>query len=295
MDTGPISDPLAPPIVVVAPQDIAAPVVFASPHSGSAYPREFVNLARLDALGLRRSEDAFVDELFAAAPELGMPLLKARFPRAYVDVNRGPWELDPGMFADRLPDYVDRASPRAAAGLGTIARVVADGAEIYAGKLLFAEAKRRIETLYIPYHDSLSALLDSAYRRWQRCLLVDCHSMPSGAAPAGVGGRPDFVLGDCHGSSCAAAITDLTEHMLRALGYRVARNEPYAGGFSTRRHGQPAQGRNALQIEINRGLYMDETRMQPRPYFATLAAHLARLIEALRDHMAVCQPAALAS
>lgn len=286
MENGPGCDPLAPPIVVVSPRNEAAPVVFASPHSGSAYPPDFVSRARLDALSLRRSEDAFIDDLFAAAPDLGMPLLKARFPRAYVDVNRGPWELDPGMFADRLPDYVDRTSPRAAAGLGTIARVVADGAEIYGGKLLFAEARRRIETLYMPYHESLSALLDSAHRRWSRCLLVDCHSMPSGAAPVLGGGRPDFVLGDCHGSSCAAAITDLTERTLRALGYRVARNDPYAGGFSTRRHGRPAQGRNALQIEISRGLYMDEALMRPRPYFATLAQHLARVIEVLRDLMA---------
>ena len=207
MDTGPAPDPLDPPFLVAVPQAETAPVVFASPHSGDVYPAEFVSRTRLDALSLRRSEDAFIDMLFEAAPGLGMPLIKARFPRAYVDANRGPWELDPGMFADRLPPYVDQSSPRAAAGLGTIARIVSDGAEIYRDKLRFAEAKQRIETLYMPYHARLSDLLDDAHARWTRCLLVDCHSMPSGATPGIVAGRPDFVLGDCHGSSCMAAIT----------------------------------------------------------------------------------------
>jgi N-formylglutamate amidohydrolase len=286
MDTGPAPDPLNPPFLVAAPRAETAPVVFASPHSGDVYPAEFVTRTRLDALSLRRSEDAFIDTLFEAAPGLGMPLIKARFPRAYVDANRGPWELDPGMFADRLPPYVDQSSPRAAAGLGTIARIVSDGAEIYRDKLRFAEAKRRIETLYMPYHARLSDLLDDAHARWTRCLLVDCHSMPSGAPPGIAVGRPDFVLGDCHGSSCMAAITDLAERTLRTLGYAVARNDPYAGGFTTRHHGRPAQGRHALQIEINRGLYMNEARLEPRPYFATLAAHMARLIAVLRDLMA---------
>jgi N-formylglutamate amidohydrolase len=280
MDTGRFEDPLDPPYLVLAPRAETAPVVFASPHSGDVYPPDFVRQARLDALDLRRSEDAFIDALFEDAPRLGMPLLKARFPRAYVDANRGPWELDPGMFRDRLPDYVDRASPRAAAGLGTIARVVADGAEIYDGKLDFADAKRRIEQLYMPYHAALAALLDATHLRWSRCLLVDCHSMPSGAA------RPDFVLGDCHGSSCDGTVTDRADRSLRELGYRVARNDPYAGGFSTRRHGRPAQGRHALQVEVNRGLYMDEKRLEPGPYFPTLAAHMGSLIAALRDHMA---------
>ena len=287
MDTGPGPDPLDPPFLVATPQSETAPVVFASPHSGDVYPAEFVSRTRLDALSLRRSEDAFIDTLFEAAPGLGMPLIKARFPRAYVDANRGPWELDPGMFADRLPHYVDQSSPRAAAGLGTIARIVSGGAEIYRDKLRFAEAKRRIETLYMPYHARLTDLLDAAHARWTRCLLVDCHSMPSGAAPGVVAGRPDFVLGDCHGSSCMAAVTDLAERTLRALGYAVARNDPYAGGFTTRHHGRPNRGRHALQIEINRGLYMNEALLEPRPYFGTLAAHMTSLIVALRDLMAV--------
>jgi N-formylglutamate amidohydrolase len=283
MDDGSGPDLLDPPFLVLEPRAQAAPVVFASPHSGNVYPQQFVRQTRLDAITLRGSEDAFIDDLFDAAPDLGMPLIKARFPRAYVDVNRGPWELDPGMFSDRLPDFVDRASPRARAGIGTIARVVSDGAEIYPGKLTFAEARRRIETLYMPYHARLDALLDAAHARWSRCLLVDCHSMPSGAAPGCVGARADFVLGDCHGSSCMAAVTDLAERSLRALGYTVSRNDPFAGGFATRHHGRPWQDRHALQVEINRGLYMHEARLEPRPYFATLAAHLAGLMAALRD------------
>ena len=163
--------------------------------------------------------------------------------------------------------------------------MVSDGAEIYPGKLTFAEARRRIEKLYMPYHARLDALLDHAHARWARCLLVDCHSMPSGAGPGSVSARPDFVLGDCHGSSCMAAVTDLAERTLRALGYSVSRNDPFAGGFATRHHGRPWQDRHALQVEINRGLYMNEMRIEPRPYFATLAGHLARLMAALRDLM----------
>ncbi|MFZ9634918.1 MAG: N-formylglutamate amidohydrolase, partial [Alphaproteobacteria bacterium] len=178
MDAGPAIDPLDPPFVVRLPAMASAPVVFASPHSGRVYPEAFLRAARIDPLGLRSSEDAFIDELFADAPALGMPMIEARFPRAYVDANRGPWELDPGMFADRLPDWVEADSPRAAAGLGTIARVVSDGEEIYAGKLRFAEARSRIEALHIPYHRRLDELVEEARAGWGTSLLVDCHSMP---------------------------------------------------------------------------------------------------------------------
>jgi N-formylglutamate amidohydrolase len=288
MDSGSTTDPFDPPFLVLGPDTPAAPVVFASPHSGNVYPPEFVSAARLDAISLRSSEDAFIDELFTAAPLLGMPLIKARFPRAYVDVNREPWELDPGMFVDRLPDYVNRSSPRANAGLGTIARIVANGAEIYAGKLSFAEAKRRIETLYMPYHARLAALLHEIRDGWHGSLLVDCHSMPSLAGPQERNAgrrRVDFVLGDCHGESCTSGITELVERTLSGFGYEVARNDPYAGGFTTRHYGRPQDGRHALQIEINRSLYMDERSMTLRPYFATLAGHITRLMAILREHV----------
>ena len=208
------------PVSVVAPTDQKVPLVFASPHSGAAYPDSFVDQARLDPLTLRRSEDAFVDEIFAAASDHGAPMLKAHFPRAYVDPNREPYELDPRMFADVLPQYVNTASPRVAAGLGTIARVVTSGDDIYRDKLTFTEAKRRIDTCYIPYHETLSGLVEETRRRFGACLLIDCHSMPSVGGPMdrdpGLK-RVNMVLGDGHGSTCAETVVDLAEATLAGL------------------------------------------------------------------------------
>lgn len=286
MDTGPAPNPFDPPVEIFAPAEPAAPVVFASPHSGKLYPPGFVAAAKLDPLMLRRSEDAFVDELFAPVRELGMPLLHARFPRAYLDPNREPWELDPAMFDGELPDYVNRASPRASAGLGTIARVVASGAEIYRDKLPFAEAKRRVDLLWKPYHAALEGLIAGLQHRWPQVLLVDCHSMPSIGGPhdrdAGRR-RVDMVLGDCHGAACAPAIAALAETTLRDMGYAVARNDPYAGGHTTRHYGRPASGRHALQIEINRALYMDEAGLALTPRAATVQADMRGLMAGLAD------------
>ncbi len=270
-----------PPFAVIAPPQLTAAAVFASPHSGSNYPPGFVKASRLDALSLRRSEDAFVDELFAAAPAHGAPLLKAFFPRAFIDPNREPWELDPAMFADVLPPYVNGASPRVSAGLGTIARVVANGAEIYRGKLNFADARVRIETLYRPYHQQLDQLIEAAHARFGRALLIDCHSMPSVGGPMDRDPgkrRVDFVLGDCFGASCAPAVMNGVESFLKARGYAVARNTPYAGGFTTRHYGRPDRNRHTLQIEINRGLYMDEQRIERSAGFAALKRSLDALI-----------------
>jgi N-formylglutamate amidohydrolase len=272
------------PYAVAAPQPQTAAVVFASPHSGNAYPAGFVAASRLDPLSLRRSEDAFVDELFATAPEHGAPLLRALFPRAYIDPNREPWELDPAMFAEALPSFVNGVSPRVSAGLGTIARVVANGAEIYRNKLSFSEAKQRVETLYRPYHAKLEALLDATHARFGRCLLIDCHSMPSVGGPMDRDPgkrRVDFVLGDCFGTACAASLIEAVDTFLKARGYAIGRNDPYAGGFTTRHYGRPEAGRHALQIEINRGLYMDEQRIERSPGFAGLARHLDELIQHL--------------
>jgi len=269
---------------VAAPSRQTAAVVFASPHSGKNYPPGFVAASRLDPLTLRRSEDAFVDELFATAPRHGAPLLRALFPRAYIDPNREPWELDPAMFAEALPSFVNGASPRVSAGLGTIARVVANGAEIYRNKLTFSEAKHRVETLYRPYHAKLEELLAATHARFGRCLLIDCHSMPSVGGPMDRDPgkrRVDFVLGDCFGTACAPSLIGAVEAFLKARGYAVGRNDPYAGGFTTRHYGRPDQGRHALQIEINRGLYMDEMRIERSRGFAGLARHLDELIEYL--------------
>ncbi|MFQ5955566.1 MAG: N-formylglutamate amidohydrolase [Kiloniellales bacterium] len=272
------------PCAIFTPGAQAIPLVAASPHSGRDYPEDFIAAARLDPLTLRRSEDGFVDELFAAAPRCGAPLLCALFPRAFLDVNREPYELDPGMFEDRLPTYVNTRSPRVSAGLGTIPRVVANGHEIYPGKLSFREAERRVETLYRPYHEALEGLVGATLDRFGHCILVDCHSMPSvGSSRDRDNGhrRVDFVLGDAHGTACAPAVTDLAETILARHGYLVARNNPYAGGFTTLHYGRPRRRVHALQIEINRGLYMDEQRIGRNGYFAELIDHLGELIAAL--------------
>ena len=264
------------------------PLVLASPHSGSDYPEDLLAASRLDALTLRRSEDSFVDEIFAAAPELGAPLLAARFPRAYLDVNREAWELDPAMFSDTLPNFVNIRSPRVRMGLGTIARVVASGEEIYARKLRFAEAKRRVEGLYHPYHHALRRLVGETENAFGGYLLIDCHSMPSAASEAGGQVGADIVLGDCHGAACAAHIVEAARSFLARRGFAVALNAPYAGGFTTGHYGAPRRDRHALQIEINRGLYMEERSYRRKPGFdrlvaemTALVAHLGRLMQDL--------------
>lgn len=254
----------------------SAPLVLASPHSGSDYPPEFLSAARLDARALRRSEDAFVDELWGAAPALGLPLIAATFPRAWCDPNREPFELDPGMFDAPLPSWVNSASPRVGAGLGTIARVVATGEAIYRRRLSFAEAEARIEGCWKPYHAALGALVEATRARFGQCVLLDCHSMP--AHPAQAADPPDVVLGDAHGTSCAPRVTRAVEAGLQRLGYRVRRNDPYAGGYVTRHYGRPRERVHALQIEVSRPLYMDETRIEKHAGFARLRADLTRLL-----------------
>lgn len=257
------------------------PLILSSPHSGANYPAEFIAASRLDAVSLRRSEDSFVDELFAAAPRLGAPLLSARFPRAYLDVNREAYELDPAMFSDALPEFVNAGSPRVRMGLGTIARIVASGEEIYSKKLCFAEARRRIEGLYRPYHQVLRGLVEETEGQFGGYLLIDCHSMPSAAGSACAADGVDIVLGDCHGAACAPAIIEAARHFFARRGFSVAINAPYAGGFTTDHYGDPKLRRHALQIEINRALYMDERNYRRKPRFERLAAEMAELIHRL--------------
>jgi N-formylglutamate amidohydrolase len=282
---------IEPAVEIVAVAEQTLPLVLASPHSGTTYPPDFLAASRLDPLSLRRSEDSYVDELFAAGPVLGAPLLKAHFARAYLDPNREPFELDPAMFEDMLPDFVNSHSPRVRVGLGTIARVVASGEEIYARKLLFSEALQRVERLYRPYHRSLTQLVEETRRRFGFYLLLDCHSMPSTTLPAGRGqrGRVDIVLGDCHGTSCDPIVANTAQRLLADKGYNVARNAPYAGGFTTTHYGKPAEGGHCLQIEIGRSLYMDERSYERKPFFARLAADMQDLALAL----AAINPAAL--
>ncbi len=267
-----------------APERQCAPVVFASPHSGTDYPTSFVADSPLDFLALRQSEDSFVDDLFGAAPACGMPLLCALFPRAFIDPNREPFELDPAMFEDMLPDYANTRSSRVVAGLGTIAKVVSSGQEIYSRKLRFADAAERINAHYRPYHRALRELLDETRRRFGCYILVDCHSMPSvgGAQDPDAGRRrADIVLGDCFASACAEPVIAHLEKAFAARGYDVVRNRPFAGGFSTRHYGAPARGLHAVQIEINRALYMDEARIEPNGGMDKLRQDLTALIQSL--------------
>jgi N-formylglutamate amidohydrolase len=257
------------------------PLVLASPHSGTEYPADFLAASRLDPVALRRSEDSFVDELFGAAARLGAPLLSARFPRAYVDVNREAYELDPSMFVDALPKFVNAGSPRVRMGLGTIARIVASGEEIYAKKLRFAEAQRRIERLYRPYHQALHGLVEETATLFGGCLLLDCHSMPSGADSACEKSGADIVLGDCHGASCAPLFVEAARRFLVEHGFAVAINAPYAGGFTTGHYGRPSVHRHALQIEVNRALYMNERDYERKAYFPRLIQDLAELVDRL--------------
>ncbi len=271
------------PVDIVASTEQRLPIVLSSPHSGSIYPRDLLAASRLDAHALRRSEDSFVDEIFAGGPEIGAPLLRARFARAYIDLNREPFELDPAMFEDPLPSFVNTRSPRVQVGLGTIARIVASGEDIYARKLRFSEALWRVQRLYQPYHRSLRQLLDGTRRRFGCYLLIDCHSMPSsgGVQDRGGRGRVDFVLGDCHGTACHPAIIDTAQRIIAGKGYSVARNTHYAGGFTTCHYGRPRDHGHGLQIEINRALYMDERTIRRKPFLKQIAADMQELVAAL--------------
>jgi N-formylglutamate amidohydrolase len=265
------------PFVVTRPAGGAAsPLVFASPHSGRTYPEVMMAASRLDASAIRRSEDAYVDGLIERAPEHGASLIAARLARVYMDVNREPWDLDPAMFEDELPPYARSRSARVAAGLGAIARVVREGEEIYSRKLCFAEARARVEAVHTPYHEALAMLVREAREQFGVAVLIDWHSMPAAAAQGG-----EFVLGDRFGGACAPAFSAMVERTLKAMGYAVARNSPYAGGFTTEHYGRPAQRVHALQIEVCRALYMDEASLQITAGFERLRADLEKLFEVM--------------
>jgi len=266
----------------VKPRHQLAPLVFNSAHSGRVYPERFLAMTRLDRLSIRQSEDAFVDDLFSRAPHLGVPLLRAHFPRAYLDVNREPYELDPTMFRDPLSDRFNTSSPRVAAGLGTLARVVAENKPIYHDRLDVDDACMRIDGIYKPYHQALQRLLTETRARFGVGVLVDCHSMPA-MSRSGDRMPPDIVLGDRYGSTCAPAIMDVVETVFSGAGLKVARNRPYAGGYTTRTYGQPQHAIHAIQIEIARHLYMNETTLTRHGGYDAMVAVINRLIMALID------------
>jgi N-formylglutamate amidohydrolase len=267
---------------VIEPREPSCPVIFSSPHSGRFYPRSFLDAARLNAFELRRSEDAFVDLLLKPAAESGVPLIHANYPRAYVDVNREPYELDPRLIDGPLPGFANTRSMRVAAGLGAIPRIVADGQDIYRRRLSVAEAFERIEKYHKPFHARLQRLVQRARATYGVALLVDWHSMPSGEA-AGGRATPDFVLGDRFATSCAPQFVDAIEMLLRRKGYSVSRNKPYAGGFITESYGNPVKGFHAVQIEASRGLYMNERTLLPLDRFHSISNDFVDISNVLRE------------
>ena len=272
---------LNPPFTVLAPAQQRVPFVFNSPHSGRNYTPNFLAETKLSRSAIRKSEDFRVDELFASAVPLGCPLLVANFPRAFLDVNREPYELDPAMFSEELPAFANTRSARVAGGLGTIARIVSETETIYAEKLAVSDALERIETLYKPYHAALRLLLARTHVLFGHAVLVDCHSMPSSRDGSSRRLRPDFVIGDRFGSSCAQHITWAACEYLSALGFEVDINKPYAGGFITEHYGRPDNGIHAIQIEVNRGLYMNETTLEKNRNFDQVASAISRFISRL--------------
>ncbi len=285
-----------PPFELITPDLVRAPCLFGSPHSGRVYPREFLAATQLDAMTLRKSEDFCVDELFSSVTSLGAMQIKAHFPRAYLDVNREPYELDPHMFSGPLPVYANTRSLRVKSGLGTIARIVADSTEIYHSLLEIDDVMDRIAELYMPYHKTMDSALASLRRRYGFAVLIDCHSMPSSVISRDTRSRPDFILGDRYATSCSTIITDIAQRALENLGYRVSRNRPYAGGFITERYGAPSRGVHAIQLEVNRGLYMDERKISRTASFDNLKHDLNLFAEVfLNDVMSEMMPRSAAA
>ena len=273
----------SPPFEIVEPAMWRAPIIFNSPHSGAIYPAEFLRSARIDLTALRRSEDSFMDELIGPLSDHGFPVVRVNFPRSYVDVNREPYELDPRMFIGRLPSFANTRSMRVAGGLGTIPRVVGDGQEIYRERLPVDDALMRIETLYKPYHRALRRLINRAHQRFGTVVVVDCHSMPSVGISRDEPKRPDVVIGDRYGTSCAALLPDIVEETMARRGYSTGRNKPYAGGFITEHYGNPASGLHVIQLELNRAIYMDERSRERRPDFNRITEDFAALAHTLAD------------
>lgn len=260
------------------PTERMSPVIFASPHSARVYPPSFVRRSVLDEHAIRTSEDAFVDQLFAPAPEFGAPLLVSRVPRAFVDLNRSADELDPALIQGaRRQGH----NPRIASGLGVIPRVVANGRAIYRGKITMDEARLRIERYWRPYHEALQDLLDQAHQAFDQAILIDCHSMPHEAMDGvarKAGRRPEIVLGDRFGAAASADVVARIEAAFTAAGFTVARNAPFAGAYVTQAYGRPSRGQHAVQVEVDRALYMDENRIRPHADYGAFRATLRQVV-----------------
>jgi N-formylglutamate amidohydrolase len=260
------------------PAALRSPFVFSSPHSGRDYPARFLAESQLDALAIRSSEDAFVDELFADAPACGAPLIAARVPRAFIDLNRACDELDPALI-EGLPRAPH--NPRISSGLGVIPRVVANGRAIYAGRITRAEADARLAQAWHPYHNALRGLLDDASARFGRAVLIDGHSMPHEAIEAHARPgqpRPEVVLGDRFGAAAGREVVDRIEAAFEGAGLRVARNAPFAGAYIAQAYGRPSRNVHVVQVEIDRALYMDEARIERRPDFAAFRDLIGQVV-----------------
>ncbi|WP_083811398.1 N-formylglutamate amidohydrolase [Asticcacaulis biprosthecium] len=248
---------------VVRPHAAAAPVVFSLPHSGRYYPDSFVAEARQKGSALRSSEDAYVDDMVGLSPDLGVYGLACRYARAFCDVNRSPLELDARLIRGELPKAALALSARVKAGFGVIARRLSADQEIYRSPLDMAEVNRRLDMIHGPYHEALQDLLIEAGRLARPVVLIDWHSMPSSALASLTGPRPDIVLGNRHGDSCGDWLVRKVRTVLEGAGLRVGLNKPFAGGYIVERYGRPQAGVEALQIEINRTIYMDEATLEP--------------------------------
>lgn len=265
------------------PESHSSSVVFASPHSGRDYPRSFLRRTLLDEHSIRSSEDAFVDRLFDCAPDFGAPLLCAGAPRAFIDLNRSADELDPALI-----EGVAKAghNPRVASGLGVVPRVVANGRTIYRGKLPLSEAHRRIATCWRPYHNQLQSLLYRAHHLFGEAILVDCHSMPHEALDnlhrLGAG-RPDIVIGDRFGASASHEVVERIEAAFASAGLKVVRNSPFAGAYVTQHYGRPSRNQHAIQIEIDRAIYMNEQLIRPNANFDAFRRLLRGVVAQIAD------------
>lgn len=276
-----IETELSPCFTISEPDRCTAPIVFCSPHSGRTYPEHFLALSKLDPHTLRKSEDCYIDVLVECAPSYGAPLISALFPRAFLDVNREPYELDPSLFDEPLPDFANAQTTRVIGGLGTVARIVCDGTEIYDRPLSLAAVLARIDGLYHPFHHALNELIEHTQQHFGRALLIDCHSMPSNSMTGSGRARPDIVLGDRFGTSCDRLIVSFLQRAFDDLGYVVHVNRPYAGGFITEHYGRPSAGVDALQIEFNRGLYLNEETLETTYGFHRLQANIETVVARL--------------
>ncbi|PHR63082.1 MAG: N-formylglutamate amidohydrolase [Robiginitomaculum sp.] len=295
-EPGWLAEPAA--VRVIAPTQITSPLVFAFPHSGRQYSASFLQQSRLDPLTLRSSEDAYVDQLFPASALPGASFVHAMFPRAWLDANRHPEALDPDMFIGSLGGSAgQRQSPQVLAGLGVIPKVVAQGKEIYAGKLRRGEINWRLSVAHTPYHQAVADALSRARDRFGVSVLVDCHSMPAICAAQTPAGPIDVVVGNRHGQSCDPMVSKVLGELLQAQDLRTASNVPYAGGYSVLQHSDSDRGAHAIQIELCRALYMDEQSIKKHEGFAQTQGRMItimqRLDHAVRENL-VSEPSGLA-